>query len=39
MVRPIDFYNLSQVVGRDLGIEDDWSTELSGEQNLVRDET
>ena len=26
MVKPIDFYNLAEVIGRALGLEDDWTT-------------
>ena len=32
MVKPIDFYNLAEVIGRALGLEDDWTTE-AGDEN------
>ncbi|GEM_PF-415115 len=32
MVKPIDFHNLSEVIGRALGLEDDWSTELNANE-------
>jgi DNA-binding NtrC family response regulator len=31
MVKPIDFYNLAEVIGRALGLEDDWTTEADGD--------
>ncbi len=35
MVKPIDFYNLAEVIGRALGLEDDWTTESTNEVKKI----